>query len=250
MSTPESSPPEAPGSPESAATTDGRTSTGKKDHFPQTQQTWVGDRIHEGPQGRADLNRHIMQVYADPLRIYFLGSSVRNIGEPEDIVGGFFSDRLDREDFFSDWQQSGKRLRHWLINAFHFYLKEELRRRKRDKRIGHLPQEFDVTHGGPSPEQEVDRAFRDSIVQTALATARAECEAKGYAANWQVFERHHCQQERYADFVGEMGIDETQAAVMVRIARRAFIRALREQLQRDGTSAEKIDAEIRELMDA
>lgn len=240
--------PETPHPPPAAA--DGRTSTGKKDHFPQTHQTWVGARILEGSQGRSDLNRHIMQIYAEPLRIYFLGSSVRNIGEPEDIVAGFFSDRLDREDFFDDWKKSGKRLRHWLINAFHFYLKEELRRRKRDRRIGHLPQDFDVTHGGPSPEQEVDRAFRDSIVQTALAAARAECEAKGCEANWLIFERHHCQQLRYADFVSELGVDETQAAVMVRIARRAFVRALREQLHRDGTAANNIDEEIRGLLDS
>ena len=45
--------------------------------FPQTISTWIGMRMGEGSQGRDELNRHVMSVYAFPLRVYFLGTRDR-----------------------------------------------------------------------------------------------------------------------------------------------------------------------------
>src|SRR5882672_12709738 len=96
----------------------------KKDVFPRTLGTWIGRKLQEGKAGRAEVNRHLMSVYAWPLQVYFRGSSDRWLGEPEDIVQGFFADRLDREEFLPGCQESGLRLRRWLMNGFCFYLKE------------------------------------------------------------------------------------------------------------------------------
>lgn len=223
--------------------------TEPKDHFPETLRTWVGQRVTEGTPGRPALNRHVMEAYADPLRIYFLGSSLRSLGEAEDLVAGFFSDRLDREDFFRDWQQSGKRLRHWLINAFHFYLKEELRRLQRVRRQGALPEDLEIAGSEPPPEVVMDRLFCESLVTRALALARQRCLDAEQAVHWEIFERHHCREEPYRAFAAELGVDEAQAAVLARVARRRFVRALREELARDGVPPERLDSELALLVE-
>ena len=86
----------------------------KQDAFPQTLRTWIGARLVDGHAGRADVNRHLMTVYLRPLKIYFMGTSERWLGEPDDVVSGFFADRLARENFLDDWIASGVSLRRWL----------------------------------------------------------------------------------------------------------------------------------------
>ena len=97
--------------------------------FPQTRRTWIDDALDRGGDGVHDVNGHIMETYAWPLRVYYLGTNSRWLGEPDDVIDGFFADRLARDSFLGDWRASGLRLRRWLINAFCFYLLE-LRRRK------------------------------------------------------------------------------------------------------------------------
>ena len=60
-------------------------------------RTWIGDRLAGGCASA--VNRHIMDVYARPLKIYYMGTSDRWLGEADDIIQGFFADRLAREDF-------------------------------------------------------------------------------------------------------------------------------------------------------
>ena len=54
----------------------------RKDAFPATRMTWIRDRLDSGEEGRRDVTSHLMEVYAEPLRIYLLGSSFRSAGEP------------------------------------------------------------------------------------------------------------------------------------------------------------------------
>ena len=105
----------------------------KKDVFPETQNTWIGQRLREGKEGLAEINRHVMNVYAFPLRVYYHGTPHRWLGEADDVIQGYFADRLAREDFFKEWLKSGLRLRRWLINGFGFYLKELKKKRRRER---------------------------------------------------------------------------------------------------------------------
>ena len=71
--------------------------TRTRDVFPVTQRTWLGRALVRGHEGLSEANHHIMDVYAQPLKVYYLGSSFRTLGEPDDVVQGFFADRLARE---------------------------------------------------------------------------------------------------------------------------------------------------------
>ena len=218
----------------------------KEDVFPVTMNTWIRTRLDDGDGGRKDVNRHVMSVHLMPLRTYSLGTNERWLGEPEEVVQGFFADRLARGDFFSEWERSGMRLRRWLVNAFCFYLKELRRRKFRDGRAGDLADD-PVTFSG-DPEREVDRAFVVSVVQQALELGKKTCEDAGLGEHWGVFEQHYCRQMSYAEIADETGLKTDRAAVMARTAARKFRAALRELLERDAMHGD-VDSEIAALLE-
>jgi len=220
----------------------------KRDVFPTTQRTWIDLALDGSSEDRRELNRHIMGVYAHPLRVYYLGTGSRWLGDPDEVVAGFFADRLGRDSFLTEWRRGGMRLRRWLMNAFSFYLSELRRKRRRDNRMsGEVP---DVATPGPSPERLADRAFGESIVAEALRVAAESCQAQQLDDHWAVFIRHTCDDVPYAELAPEFGVTAARAAVMARTASRHFRRALRLQLVSDGAGEADVDDEIRELLEA
>lgn len=187
-----------------------------------------------------------MTVYLRPLKIYFMGTSERWLGEPDDVVSGFFADRLARENFLDDWIASGLSLRRWLCNGFCFYLKELRRQKFRDGRAGELKDD-PVTFSG-DPEQAMDRAFVAEVVRVALAQAKEQCIADGLKDHWDVFEQHHCLGRAYQDIGAEMDIRPSRAAVMTRTATKRFREALRELIARD-SAHDDVDSEILALLE-
>ncbi|MEQ8766795.1 MAG: hypothetical protein RL885_22975 [Planctomycetota bacterium] len=220
----------------------------KRDVFPKTQRTWIDEQLEGGEGGRSSVNRHIMHVYASCLRVWFLGSSYRGKGDAEDVIRGFFADRLAREDFLDRWRASDKRLRHWLINAFHFYLKEQRRASHRQKRWHALPEEIESS--SEPPARVIDRAFAESLVQEASEKVLNVCRSKGQESYWKIFLEHHVERIPYRDLGARFGVSAEKAAVMARTAERRFIRTLREFVGRDGTKADEIDREIQALLES
>lgn len=218
------------------------------DVFPVTLTSWIDDQLLDGTRGRQEVNRHVMGVYAWPLRVYFMGTRDRWLGEPEDVVQGFFASRLSKADFFANWRASGMKLRHWLINAFCFYLKEMKRSRKRDAR--NVAQEEDRQESpAPGPTREFDRAYVISLVREALRRTQDQCEKENLGPHWEVFVRHFYQGQAYADFAAELRIDAARAAVMARTARSKFQATLRSMLTLDSVRGEDPDEEIRALLE-
>ncbi|MEE3001226.1 MAG: hypothetical protein VX908_00870 [Planctomycetota bacterium] len=219
----------------------------KPDAFPKTMGTWIDRQLQEGTLGRDVVNRHIMSVYAHPLKVYFLGSSMRTLGEPDDMVDGFFASRLQKESYFDQWKESGLRLRRWLMNGFLFHLKEEIRRQKRHGDSS-LDQELDSPVDA-SPDLDFDRAWAMSMVQGAWKDAASSCEEEGFGNHWQLFIRHHVDGLPYKLCVEEFDVSPSQAAVMVRTATGRFKDALRMRILLDGLHEDDVDGELLRLME-
>lgn len=241
------------------------------DVFPVTLTSWIDNQLGEGQRGRQEVNRYVMSVYDWPLQVYFMGTRDRWLGEPIDVVQGFFASRLSREDFFNAWHQSGLKLRQWLINAFCFYLKEMRRAKQRDARGA--AQVEDAPGDDIGPAQAYQRAYIVSIVREALARTQEICEKEKLGAHWEVFLRHFYQGQSYSEMAPELDIDVSRAAVMARTARTKFQSTLRNMLTQGGGGvakehgvggggekgrgggdakagkADDIDAEIRELLE-
>ncbi len=222
-------------------------SPGSRDVFPNTMGTWIDHRLAEGPAGRTLVNEHVMNVYAHPLRVYFLGSSLRSLGDPDDMVDGFFASRLDRDGYFDQWRESGLRLRRWLMNGFLFYLREEIRRQRRDGKssLGQEP----VMPAGSGPDEDFDRAWAMAMVRDAWADAAKSCEADGLGDHWRLFIRHHVDGLAYKEFVHEFDVTPSQAAVMVRTATGRFKKAVRHRILMDGVHENDVNEELQRLME-
>jgi hypothetical protein len=217
--------------------------------FPATQHTWlVNELVNGGPTAFGRVNQHVMTVYAHPLKVYYLGSSWRSSGEPDDIVNGFFANRLSRETFLKDWQSSGLRLRRWLMNGLLFYLKENYRRQVRDGAVTPLPDEASGTWSG-GPEAAFDRAWAESLVRAAWAMAQERCTASGQQTHWDLFIRHHLNGEPYRNLAEAFGVTPGRAAVMVRTSSGKFRSALREVIAADGVPDDEVDQELQQLME-
>ena len=219
-----------------------------EDAFPPTLNTWLRQKLEEGEAGRTEINRHLMAVYSWPLQVYFRGSSERWLGEAEDLVQGFFADRLARKDFLDAWQESGLRLRRWLMNAFCFYLKEVRRRRRKESREEDLPDDREAVF--ESPEVEIDRAFAVALVRRALDETRHLCESRGLGEHWEVFHLHYYQGLPYSDIIGKLGMEQVRASTMARTVAGKFRTTLREMISRDGAQESEINSELECLLQA
>lgn len=220
----------------------------EKREFPQTARTWIEDHLVRGDAGQAEVNHHLMSVYADPLRAYLACTPYRSLGEADDLVEGFFADRLGRPAFLCDWRRSEKRLRHWLMNAFLFYLKETARGEGRQARLREISEE--LPDDSQAPGEALDRAFANSLVRAAMEQARESCLSRDFAVHFEVFREHHWNGVSYAELGARMKISPERARVMCRTARDAFRRALRSMLVRDGGQMGDVDREIDSLLEA
>jgi hypothetical protein len=100
-------------------------SRGFVDHFPSTHETWIGDQLQvlvagsqtDAREAAQQLRTHIMARYREPLLAYAGASSFRSHSSPEDLVHGFFAERLADLAYLRNWRDSRMKLRRWLCNG-------------------------------------------------------------------------------------------------------------------------------------
>ncbi len=224
----------------------------KKQHFPETSYGLFKEELGRGEEGRKVINQHVMSVYYRPLQYYFRGlKGHHRIGEPEDVINGYFADRLDRPDFFAKWElkrrEKGILLRRWLMNGLHFYLKELIRKKNHGE--SGLPEEELISNDEmPDSTSEYDRQFAHSLVDEALKLVKKYCEEKELNPHWEIFIRHHVKEEAYKDFCQEYDVDPVRASVMARTVRDWFRRKVEQLLIEDGVSPRNVQNEIRDLL--
>jgi hypothetical protein len=198
--------------------------------FPATRRDWLATQSSAGQDGRREVNGFVMALYAPALEAYLRGSSYRSLGEPGDLVAGFFASRLDRMDFFSRWLASDLPFRRWIVNAFLFFLQEESRRRRTRAGVS-FDEEPPPPTAEPDAVERFETAWARSIIRAACERAYAMCEAAGQIAE-------------------SVGIDAARAPGMVRTASGILRRALLEALVRDGGGGPELDEEVRRLLAA
>jgi hypothetical protein len=226
--------------------------TDVREHFPRTPRTIVFEALDAGRE--ADLSADLMRLYAQPLEIYYSATSFRRLGDPTDIVSGFFSSRFGQPGWLADWRRRYEidriPLRRWLVNGLNFYLLEEFRRLQRDRRqefLGSEPAALGVLNPADrSFEHEAARA----IVGEALDRTRNACEREGQQMHFEVFMRHTVGNTPYEAFASELGLTTSQCAGMARTVSSKFRRALTELLVREGADPTNLEAEIGMLREA
>ncbi len=216
--------------------------------FPATAVTWLEERIRgSDASGFALARTHVMSVYLEPLVIYVRGSSYRRLGDPVDLVQGFFENRLARDDYLDKWIESGLPLRVWLIKGLKFYIMETTRRGPND-RLREMPDEA-PGDGADGPATDFRKELARGLVREALRIVSEELEAEGLGEHWRVFSLHHLEGHGYASIGASVGVTEERAMVMGRTATRRLRKRLRQMCAWPGASDQEIDRELVSMFD-
>jgi len=220
------------------------------DVFPVTALTWLDERLNDdGTAQREAVRRHVMAVYFEPLVVYVKGSSYRSLGDAREIVSGFFSDRLGRDDYLHNWRRADVPLRAWLMRGLKYYCMETIRANRKHR-----------TGGSPMVEMKEDAdaaaapgsAFRSELGRRLLSEAMRltseRLEEEGMGGHWRVFSEHHLRGAGYSEIGERLGVSEERAAVMGRTAARRLRVQLRELCRWPGATDGEIDEEILSFM--
>lgn len=216
--------------------------TRQNEAFPETRRTWMGRLLQDGELNEA--RRHIMDAYAWPLRVYCRGCSLRWVGDPDDLVRGFFADRLSRPAFLHRWLESNRPLRFWLIVGFKHYM---LERARSARRAADREKALELDAEGSRIDQEFERACAVQLVRHALQRTEAACARNGLADHWNIFDLYHLRDVPLEQIAADKNIAVSRAATMKRTAVNRFRATLRELLSWNGADQHQIDTEIQAL---
>ena len=224
--------------------------------FPETQTVWIADRLSEGEAGLMLANGYVMESYVRPLSIYCskigLARSVRI--DADDLVHGFFANRLSNSEYLKSWLTSGLRLRQWLRNGLHFYV-HELRRQnaaqlgKLEPHIGDQALPEEVPSEGAAHDHEFERAWALAALDLAMKETKEGLEKRNRRDEWEMFCSHHVEGVPHA-IIGERFQLST-----AQVAQRTFAvgAQLRDELygilRKDGALRSEIDVEVRSMME-
>ena len=224
--------------------------------FPETQTVWIADRLSEGEAGLMLANGYVMESYVRPLSIYCskigLARTVRI--DADDLVHGFFANRLSNSEYLKSWLTSGLRLRQWLRNGLHFYV-HELRRQnaaqlgKLGPHIGDQALPEEVPSEGAAHDHEFERAWALAALDLAMKETKEGLEKRNRRDEWEMFCSHHVEGVPHA-IIGERFQLST-----AQVAQRTFAvgAQLRDELygilRKDGALRSEIDVEVRSMME-
>lgn len=241
--------------------------------FPTTHATWLRTMVLDAADGasvadadaaalagmpanraesaRAQAVRHVMERYAAPLEVFVRGSSLARLGEPAEIVHGFFASRLSDAAFLEAWAQAsrarGMRLRRWLMNGILFYGQGLARDRGRAVARGASvdPGELDGREGaGATAELDFERAWALAMVREATARAEEALRGEGRADDFEIFRRHAVEGLPYAAFAREFGRSETQCAGATRLVAQRVRAQLAALLREEGVDEPELEDEV------
>lgn len=230
------------------------------DHFPSTHATWIGAQLTiiedsgtEAPAGRAahrTLAGYLMERYREPLRAYVSGSGLRDLGEPDELVAGFFAHLLGTHGSLLRWRSSGLPLRRWLMHGMAFHGRSLRKDRLRDRERASLE---DLAAMGHEPADDADgvhafdRSWALQLVNEAHRVAHAQCAERGMLDQYEVFRLHVVEGLPYAVIAPRTGRTAPQCANATRQVGAMLRESMRELLRGEGVAPGELDATVAEV---
>ena len=208
-------------------------------HFPTTHATTILEATRSPhADALAAVAARIIERYAQPLEAYAQGSTLREIGEPRDLVHGFLVAKFGTPEtcrsYLESWNASGLTLRRWMMNGLLLHVRGIVRdaRRSREKPL-------DSTLGGlastePDPAAAFERAWAKAILAEACAQVEQALVAEGRDRAWRVFRLHVLDGVPYGDLERDFALSRQQMADLVRGVTARLRARVRELLDEEG----------------
>ena len=218
--------------------------------FPTTHSTWLLTQVESNPLAARD---HVMSHYFEPLCAYVRASSLRVLGDPDELVNDFFAARLTDPQYLARWSTSGLALRRWLVNGLITHTRNRaLAESRRRSTLGTMDPEI-LARVAISAETgallALERAWAMRTMVEAHDRVRSEFDADGKSAWWELFRLHSVQGLAYADACKVTGITLANASHVNRVVATRLRDALRTLLERDGIRPDEIDCELGLMQD-
>jgi hypothetical protein len=151
-----------------------------EDHqqFPQTEWTRIID-----PKQREVILREFSERYWKPLHAY-LRSKGFSHDQANDLVQGFFSEKVLGQELLQKADRTRGRLRNFLLTTIKNYAINIM---KKEPISTALYQEAEEGGRAQCPEAEFDRAWAEELLQKVLKELEIECQRRGKSTHWHVF---------------------------------------------------------------
>ena len=221
--------------------------------FPTTQQTWLRECLAESTasearsRGLRDAREHVMRRYYEPLAAYLGATSYRDIDAPSALVAAFFVDRFGDDTYLQTWKASGLPLRRWLVNGLLFWLRTEVRRRRREERRLGGAHELSLVEHHAGPDAVFEREWARSIVGDACEVVAQVLQREGGSQRWVLFCRHVLDGLSYGEVATAHGCDERDVRNACRLVRSRLEEALLELLRDEGVSEARLESEVAQI---
>ena len=222
-------------------------------HFPTTHATTIIDGLRGGDEALADLAARIIERYAQPLEAYALGSSLREIAEPRELVHGFlvakFATPTTTRAYLAAWNASGMTLRRWMMNGLLLHVRGIVRDMQRSREKPLDAAVLSATSAEPNPSAAFEQAWARAILAEACAQIEQSLFAEGRDRAWEIFRRHSLDGLPYGELEGEYNLSRQQMAELVRGVTTRLRARVRELLDEEGRfdGDEGIDEIVRVL---
>ena len=229
-----------------------------RDFFPTTHRTWlhtqlaaIGEGADPSPNPDRDaalrlVRAHLFERYAAPLIAYTRASSLRRLGEPEEIVHGYLAKTLDNCASLHTWAASARPLRRWLLTGLLFHARSLARDAGRARERSSPDALSAALAPESTAEAHFERAWCREVLEAAYATTAAALREEGRERQWDVFREHIIKGRTYAAIGAEMGMSPQQCADATRAVAGVLRAELTRVLAEDGIAPD--EAAVEEIL--
>ena len=223
------------------------------DHFPTTHATTIIEATRSpNADALAAVAARIIERYAQPLEAYAQGSSLREIGDPRELVHAFlvakFGSPASCRAYLESWNASGLTLRRWMMNGLLLHVRGIVRdaRRSREKPLESAL--GTLTSAEPDPAAMFERAWAKAILAEACAQVEQSLVAEDRDRAWRVFRLHVLDGASYGDLEPQFALSRQQMADLVRGVTARLRTRVRELLDEEGRFGDDAIDEIVDLL--
>lgn len=236
---------------------------GPIDRFPKTRWSVIEAIRSENAAERARALETLAAVYWKPVYKYVRLKWGKSNEDAKDLTQGFFAKAIEKS-FFSGYDPAKAHFRTFLRTCLDGFVANENKAAGRIKRGGQaqmISLDFDraegeLKHAGiPDPdtlEDFFEQEWIRSLFGLALETLRAECEAKGKAIHFQIFQRYDLDESgdkpSYEQVAVELDLSVSNVTNYLAYTRREFRRIVLEKLREMTATDEEFQREARAVL--
>jgi hypothetical protein len=221
-------------------------------YFPTTHATWFIEHARGDESALAAVAARVIERYAQPLEAYAQGSSLREIGEPRELVHGFliakFGSPAACRAYLEAWNASGLTLRRWMMNGLLLHVRGIVRDAQRSREKPLDATIASIASEQPDPAAAFERAWARAILAEACAQVEQVLVAEGRDRAWRVFRLHALDGVPYRDLEAEFALSRQQMADLVRGVTARLRARIRELLDEEGRFGDEGIDEIVRLL--